>query len=106
MSSTEKKAFEIWQENISSLEKELASKDEIIKILIETQTSILESVSHQKSKNASNESVNQLELAYQSPNKMNRSKSPSSPHLLSGTMNFLQDVNTNTSGANRKSNTK
>ena len=54
MSSTEKKALEILQENITFLQKELPSKDEIIKTLIETQTSILESVSYQKSKNESN----------------------------------------------------
>ena len=41
-------ALEILQENISFLQKELTSKDEIIKALIETQTSILESVSYQK----------------------------------------------------------
>ena len=40
---------------------------------METQTSILEPVSHQKSKNESNELVNQLEPAHQSPNKMNNS---------------------------------
>ena len=50
MSITENKALEILQENISFLQKELTSKDEIIEILIETQTSILESVSRQKSK--------------------------------------------------------
>ena len=54
MSNTEKKALEILQENITFLQKELPSKDEIIKTLIETQTSILESVSYQKSKNESN----------------------------------------------------
>ena len=69
MSSTVKKAPEILQENISFLQKELTSKDEITKTLIETQTSILESVSHQKSKKESNELINQLELAHQSPNK-------------------------------------
>ena len=41
-------ALEILQENISFLQKELTSKDEIIKALIETQTSILESVSYEK----------------------------------------------------------
>ena len=45
---------------------ELTSKTEIIKTLIETQTSTLESVSYQKSKNESNELVNQLESAHQS----------------------------------------
>ena len=54
----------------------------MIKTLIETQTSILESVSYQRSENESNESVNQLELAHQSPHKINSLKSTSSPHLL------------------------
>ena len=45
---------------------ELTSKTEIIKTLIETQTSTLESESYQKSKNESNELVNQLESAHQS----------------------------------------
>ena len=103
MSSTEKKALEILQENICFLQKELTSKDEIIKVLIETQTSILESVSYQKSKNETNELVNQLESAHQSPSRMNSSNSPSSPHLLNGTPNFHQDVNTNTPGANKNS---
>ena len=48
ISSTEKKALETLQENISFLHKELTSKDDIIKTLIETQTSFLESVSYQK----------------------------------------------------------
>ena len=77
MSSTEYKALEILQENISFLQKELTSKDEIIKALIETETSIFESVSYQKSKNESNKLVNHLESAHQSHNKMNSSKSPS-----------------------------
>ena len=85
ISSTEKKALETLQENISFLHKELTSKDDIIKTLIETQTSFLESVSYQKSKNESNELINQLELAHQSLNKMNSSMSRSSPHLLNGT---------------------
>ena len=46
MPSTEKKALEIMQENISFLQKELTFKDEVIKKLIKTQTSILESVSY------------------------------------------------------------
>ena len=50
MSSTERKAHEIQQRRITSLKKELMSKDEIIKRLIETQTSILESMSFQKFK--------------------------------------------------------
>ena len=50
MSSTERKAHEIQQRRITSLKKELMSKDEIIKILIETQTFILESMSFQKFK--------------------------------------------------------
>ena len=50
MSSTEKKILEILQENINFLQKELTSKNEIIKTLIKTQTSILESVSYQKQK--------------------------------------------------------
>ena len=41
-------APEILQENISFLQKELTSKGEIIRTSIETQTSILESVSNQK----------------------------------------------------------
>ena len=94
ISSTEKKALEILQENISFLQKELSSRDEIIKTLIETQTFILESVSCQKSKNESNELVNQLESAHHSSNKINSSKSPSSPHLLNGTPTYHQDVNT------------
>ena len=48
MSSTEKKAPEILQENISFVQKKLTSKDEIIKTLTETQISILESVSEIK----------------------------------------------------------
>ena len=103
MSSTEKKALEILQENISFLQKEVTSKDEIIKTLIETQTSILESVSYQKSKHESNELINQLESVHLSPNKMSSSKSPSLPHLLNGTPTYHQDVNTNTSGANKNS---
>ena len=47
--------------------------------------------------------INQLESAHQSPNKMNRSKSSSSPHLLNGTPTYHQDVNTNISGANKNS---
>ena len=47
--------------------------------------------------------VNELESAHQSPNKMNTSKSPSTPHLLKGTRNYHHDVNTNTSGANKNS---
>ena len=58
ISSNEKKTLEILQENISFLQKELTSKDEIIKALIEKQTSILESVSNQKLKNESNKLVN------------------------------------------------
>ena len=100
MSSTEKKALEILLENISFLQKKWTSKDEIIKTFIETQTSILESVSYQKSKN---ELINQLKSAHQSPNKMNSSKSLSSPHLLNGRPTYHQDVNTNTSGANKNS---
>ena len=103
MFSTENKALEILQEHISFLQKELTSKDEIIKTIIETQTSILESVSYQKTKNESNELVNQLESAHQSSNKMHNSKSPSSPHLLNGTPNYHQDVNTNTSVDNKNS---
>ena len=57
----------------------------------------------QKSKNESNELINQLQSAHQSPNKMNSSKSPSSPHLLNRTPTYHQDVNTNTSGANKNS---
>ena len=88
MSNTENKALVILQESISFLQKELKFKDKIIKTLIETQTSTLESVSYQKSKNESNELVNQLELASQSRNKMNSSKSPSSLQLLNGTPNY------------------
>ena len=91
------------QENISLLQKELTSKDQITKTLIETQTSILESVSYQKSKNESNKLINQLESAYQSPNKMSSSKSLSSPHLLNGPPIYHRNVNTNTSGANKNS---
>ena len=100
MSSTERKAHEIQQRNITTLKKELTSKDEITKILIETQTSILEPVSFQ---NESNELVNQLQSAHQSPNKINCSKSPSSQHLLNGTSNYHQNVNTNASEANKNS---
>ena len=71
--------------------------------MIKTQTSILESVSNQNSKNESNELVNQLELAHQSPNKMNSSNSPWSSHLLNGTPNYHHDVNMNTSGGNKNS---
>ena len=85
------------------LQKELPSKDEIIKKLIETQTSIHESVSFQKLKNESNELVNQFESAHQFSNEMNSSKSPSSPHLLNRTPNYHQDVKTNTSGAIKNS---
>ena len=48
MFSTKKKALVILQENTSFLQKELTSKDQIIKTLIKTQTSILESESYQK----------------------------------------------------------
>ena len=58
MFSTKKKALVILQENTSFLQKELTSKDEIIKTLIKTQTSILESESYQKSKNESNQLIN------------------------------------------------
>ena len=75
----------------------------MIKTLIETQTSILESVSYQRSENESNESVNQLELAHQSPHKINSSKSTSSPHLLNWTPNYHQNVNTNPTEANKTS---
>ena len=51
MPCNEKKALEILQENISFLQKEFTSKDEIIKTLLKTQTPILESVPDQKSKN-------------------------------------------------------
>ena len=78
MSNTENKALVILQESISFLQKELKFKDKIIKTLIETQ----------KSKNESNELVNQLELASQSRNKMNSSKSPSSLQLLNGKPNY------------------
>ena len=57
-------------------------------------------MSYQKSKN---ELINQLKSAHQSPNKMNSSKSLSSPHLLNGRPTYHQDVNTNTSGANKNS---
>ena len=51
MPCNEKKTLEILHENISFLQKEFTSKDEIIKTLLETQTPILESVPDQKSKN-------------------------------------------------------
>ena len=75
MSSTEKKALEILQENITFLQKELPSKDEIIKTLIETQHLFLNQY-HIK-----NQKMNQIESAHPSPNKMNSSKVPLSPHL-------------------------
>ena len=60
-------------------------------------------MSYQKSKNESNKLVNKLELAHQSPNKTNSSKSPSSPHLLDGTPTYHQDINMNTSGTKKNS---
>ena len=51
MSSIEKKVLEILPENIAFLQKKVMSEDETIKTLIETQTSILQSVSYHKSKN-------------------------------------------------------
>ena len=77
ISGTEKKAIEILQENIAFLQKKVMPEDETIKTLIETQTSIFESVSYYKSKNESNELVNYLKSVHQSPNKMNSSKSSS-----------------------------
>ena len=71
--------------------------------MIGTERSIPESVSHQKSKNESNELVNQLVNQHQSPNKMNSPKLPSSPYLLNGTPNYHQNVSTNTSGVNKNS---
>ena len=103
MSSTENKALEILQEKYFFLQKELTSKDEKIKTLIETQTSILESVSHQKSKNELNELVNQLESSHQSSIKINSSKSSPPPHLLNRTPKYHHNVNTNTSGVNKNS---
>ena len=103
MFCAEERALEILQENITLRQKKLTSKDEIIKTLIETQTSILESVSYQRLKIKSNELVNQLELAHQSSNKMNSSKSPSSPHLLNVTPNCYENINTNASEANKNS---
>ena len=100
MSSTENKALEILHENISFLQKELTSKMKSLKHSSK-QTFILESVSYQKLINESNELVNQLESAHQSPNKMNSSKSPSSPNLLNRTPNYHRDVITNTSGTNK-----
>ena len=57
-------------------------------------------MSYEKSKDKSNELLNQLESAHQSPNKTNSSKSPSSAHLLNGTPKYHQNVNTNTSEVN------
>ena len=74
MSSIEKKVLEILPENIAFLQKKVMSEDETIKTLIETQTSILESVSYHKSNNESNELVNYLKSVHQSPIKMNSSK--------------------------------
>ena len=42
-------------------------------------------------------------MAYQSLNKINISKSPSSPHLLNGIPNYHQNVDKNTSEANKNS---
>ena len=42
-------------------------------------------------------------MAHQSPNKINISKSPSSPHLLNGIPNYHQNVDKNTSEANKNS---
>ena len=95
--STGKKALEILHENISYLQKELTSKDGIIKTLIVTQTSVLESVSYQKLNSESNELVNQFS------NEIKNSKSPSSPHLSSSTPHYHQNVNTNTSEENKNS---
>ena len=39
------KAFELLQENVTLLQSELRSKDKIIKILLETQTAVLDNVS-------------------------------------------------------------
>ena len=75
MSSIEKKVLEILPESIAFLQKKVMSEDETIKTLIETQTSILQSVSYHKSKNESNELVNYLKSVHRSPNKMNSSKS-------------------------------
>ena len=51
MSSIEKKEIKILQEKISFIPKELTNKDAIIETLIETETSIFESVLFQKPKN-------------------------------------------------------
>ena len=60
-------------------------------------------MSYKKSKNESNDLVNKLESAHQSPDKMNRSTSPLTPNLLNGTPNYHQNVNTNTFEANKNS---
>ena len=65
--------------------------------MIVTQTSVLESVSYQKLKSESNELVNQFS------NEIKNSKSPSSPHLLSSTPHYHQNVNTTTSEENKNS---
>ena len=103
MSSIEKKVLEILPENIAFLQKKVMSEDETIKTLIETQTSILQSVSYHKLKNESNELVNYLKSVHRSPNKMNSSKSSSWPHLSNRTPNYYHDVITNTSEAKNNS---
>ena len=57
-------------------------------------------MSNQKSENESNEL---LKSAHQFPNIFSSSKSPSSLRLLNGTPNYHQNVNTNTSEANKNS---
>ena len=84
MSSTEKKTLEILLENIF-LQKELISKEEILSTLIKTQTTILESVPYQNQKTESNDFVNQLKSAHQSPNKVIGLKSTSLSHFLNRT---------------------
>ena len=92
---------------ISSVNNKIESSFERLRKMSSTENkafhSILESVSYQKLINESNDSVNELESAHRSPNKMNSSKSPSSPNLLNRTPNHHRDVITNTSGTNKHS---
>ena len=44
------KAFELLQKSVTFLQSELRSKDEIIKILLETQTAVSDSVPKKKKK--------------------------------------------------------
>ena len=49
------KTLDMFQQNISFLQNQLISKDELIKSLMDTQTTILETLSKNKQKNVSEE---------------------------------------------------